>query len=90
MRISRHKKISNLSDDELKALKSLKSNDKIVICKADKGNCIVILDKESYRKKAEEILKVEQFEKLNSEKFHREKEENVEQIYIYIISTRSN
>lgn len=48
MRTSKHKKISNLSDEELAALKSLKSNNNIVICKADKGNCIVILDKEAY------------------------------------------
>ncbi|CAF4780152.1 unnamed protein product, partial [Rotaria sp. Silwood2] len=57
MRTSKHKKISNLSDEELAALKSLKSNNNIVICKADKGNSIVILDKETYIKKAEEILK---------------------------------
>ncbi|CAF4527878.1 unnamed protein product, partial [Rotaria sp. Silwood2] len=84
MRISRHKKISNLSDDELKALKSLKSNDKIVICKADKGNSIIILDKESYQEKAEEILKGKQFQKLNSDKFHREQEETLNK-YIYTL-----
>ena len=82
MRISRYKKFSNLSDDEQNALKSLKSNDKIVICKADKGNCIVVLDKESYREKAEEILRGEQFEKLGSDKFHREQEEALNK-YIY-------
>jgi sugar-specific transcriptional regulator TrmB len=74
MRTSKHKKISNLSDEELVALKSLKSNNNIVICKADKGNCIVILDKESYIKKAEEILQGKQFEVLNSKNFHRERE----------------
>ena len=37
---SKHKKISNLSDEELAALKTLISNKNIVICKADKGNCI--------------------------------------------------
>jgi sugar-specific transcriptional regulator TrmB len=67
----------NLSDEELAALKSLKSNDSIVICKADKGNCIVILDKESYMKKAEDILKGQQFEMLKDDKFHRKREEEL-------------
>ncbi|CAF3828851.1 unnamed protein product [Rotaria sp. Silwood1] len=64
IRASKHKKLSNLSDEELAALKSLKSNTNTVICKADKGSCIVILDKEAYMKKAEDILKGEQFEPL--------------------------
>ena len=73
MRISKHKKISNLSDEEPAALKSLKSNNNIVICKADKGNCIAILDKEAYMKKAEDILKGQQFKPLSNDKFHRER-----------------
>ncbi|CAF3175566.1 unnamed protein product, partial [Rotaria sp. Silwood2] len=78
MRTSKHKKISNLSNEELAALKALKSNNNIVICKADKGNCIVILDKESYMKKAEEILKGEQFQALdNNNKFHQKREEEL-------------
>jgi hypothetical protein len=48
----KHKKINNLSDEELAALKSINN---IVICKADKGNSIVILDREVYMKKAEDI-----------------------------------
>ncbi|CAF1377375.1 unnamed protein product [Rotaria sordida] len=62
MRTSKHKKINNLSDEELAALKSLKSNNNIVICKADKG---------------------EQFEQLNSDKFHLEREEELNK---YILS----
>ena len=85
MRTSKHKKISNLSDEELKALKSLKSNNNIVICKADKGNCIVILDKEAYMKKAEEILKGKQFEPLNNDKFHREREEELNKYILLIV-----
>jgi hypothetical protein len=77
MRTSKRKKIRNLSDEELAALKSLKSNESIVICKADKGNCIVILDKESYIEKAEEILKGKQFEMLRDDKFHRKREEEL-------------
>ncbi|CAF4600906.1 unnamed protein product [Rotaria sp. Silwood2] len=82
IRTSKHKKISNLSKEELTALKSLKSNNNIIICKADKGNSIVILDKEIYMKKAEEILKGKQFEPLNNDKFHREQEEKLNK-YIF-------
>jgi hypothetical protein len=71
---SKHKKIKNLSDEELAALKSLRSNNNIVICKADKGNSIVILDREVYRKKAEDILKGKQFEELKNDKFYLERE----------------
>ncbi|CAF5011502.1 unnamed protein product [Rotaria sp. Silwood1] len=83
MRTSKHKKINNLSDEELAALKSLKLNNNIVICKADKGNSIVILDREVYMKKAEDILKGEQFEQLNSDTFHLEREEELNK---YILS----
>ena len=74
MRTAKRKKISNLSDEEVAALKSLKSNKNIVICKADKGNCIVVLDKEAYLRKAEEILRGQQFEALKDAKFHQERE----------------
>ncbi|CAF2086784.1 unnamed protein product [Rotaria magnacalcarata] len=82
MHTSKHKKISNLSDEELAALKSLKSNNNIVICKADKGNCIVILDKEAYMEKAEDVLKGKQFEPLRNDKFHRKREEKLNK-YIF-------
>ena len=42
-----------------------KKNNNIIICKADKGNCIVILDKEDYIEKAKEILRKKQFMKTN-------------------------
>jgi hypothetical protein len=83
MSTSKHKKIRNLSDEELAALKSLKSNKNIVICKADKGNSVVILDREIYMKKAEEILKGEQFQLLNNDKFHGEREKELNR---YILS----
>ena len=75
MSASKNKKIRNLSDEELSALKSLKSNKNIVICKSDKGNSVVILDREAYLKKAEDILKGEQFQQLDSDKCHLEREE---------------
>ena len=82
MRTSKHKKISNLSDEELAALKTLKLNNNIVICKADKGNCIVILNKDAYMRKAENILKGKQFVPLDNEKFHREREQELNK-YIF-------
>ncbi|CAF3386823.1 unnamed protein product [Rotaria sp. Silwood2] len=84
MRSCKRKKFSNLSDDELKSLKSLKSNKNIVIAKADKGNSIVILDKESYIKKAEQILKGNQFQEINNKNYHQERENELNK-YIYAL-----
>ena len=61
MKSVENKKIRNVSDDEFNALKSLQGNDKTIICQAEKGNCIVILDKTDYFKRAEQILKLKQF-----------------------------
>ena len=61
MKSIKKKNIRNISDDEFNALKSLKNNQNIVICRADKGNCIVVLNKDDYNKKAEDILKLKQF-----------------------------
>jgi len=82
IRSSKNKRFSNLSPEELKALKSLKSNKDIMICKADKGNSIVVLDKETYMSKSEEILKGKQFEPLKNESFHKKREEELNK-YIY-------
>ena len=90
MRTSGHKKISNLSDKKLAALKSLKFNINIVIYKADKGNCIVILDKEVYIKKAEDILKGEQFELLSNDKFHRQREKELNKYIFSLLKRRSS
>ena len=57
----KNKKIRNISDDEFKAITSLKKNKDIIICKADKGNCVVILDRTDYIKKATDILNQKQF-----------------------------
>ena len=82
MRSSKNKKMSNLSLEELEALKALKSYKNIFICKADKGNCIVVLDRETYMSKSEEILKGKQFVPLKDESFHRKREEELNK-YIY-------
>ena len=47
---------SNLNSDEAKALINLTKQKDIIIQKADKGNTVVILDKESYTEKMNELL----------------------------------
>ena len=46
----------NLNSDEAKALINLTKQKDIIIQKADKGNTVVILDKESYTEKMNELL----------------------------------
>ena len=46
----------NLSEEEISAIKELKSYDDIVILNADKGNCTVVLDKTKYHKKVSILL----------------------------------
>ena len=48
---------SNSSKDEFESLCKLKNENNLVIQKADKGNTIVILDKDSYLKSVETLLK---------------------------------
>ncbi|CAF1232434.1 unnamed protein product [Adineta steineri] len=55
-------------DLKLAAIKSLKSNKNTIICKVDKG---------TYMKKAEVILKGVHFQELNSDKFHIERDEEL-------------
>ena len=46
----------NLSKEELSALTSLSKNKDIVIQKSDNGNSVVIVDKETYSKRMENLL----------------------------------
>ena len=48
--------ISNLNEEEHQALKQLKEDKSVVLLKADKGNAIVIMDKNDYYKKVKELL----------------------------------
>ena len=55
----------NLSKEELVALASLSKNKDIVIQKSDKGNSVVIVDKETYIKRMENLLSDERkFERV--------------------------
>ena len=49
--------LSNLSKNEFESLCKLKNENNLVIQKVDKGNTIVILDKDSYLKSVETLLK---------------------------------
>ena len=46
----------NISKEESKALHELKKDRSRVIMKADKGNCLVVLDREEYDSKMESLL----------------------------------
>ena len=46
---------SNTSKEEREALRTLQTNDQIIILPADKGNATVILDKDEYERKARDI-----------------------------------
>ena len=47
----------NLSKDEFESLCTLKNENNLAIQKTDKGNAIVILDKDSYLKSVKTLLK---------------------------------
>ena len=59
------KNVSNLTKEELATLNKLKKRTDIVFCKPDKGNGIVVLNKEDYTSKVKDILSdVKKFKKL--------------------------
>ena len=59
---------SNLSKDELKALHNLRKQKHLVIQKADKGNTVVITEKNAYINKMKEIVSdTTKFEQINIE-----------------------
>ena len=47
---------NNLTKDEFNALKQLASNNDIIVQKADKGNAIVLINREVYKSRMKEIL----------------------------------
>ena len=49
-------KQQNLANEERRALKKLKSDENIVIIKADKGNCTVVMNKTDYRNQVQEMI----------------------------------
>jgi hypothetical protein len=62
------KKEQNLLPDEINALKTLKADKSIIIQKSDKGNSVVLLNKETYEQRMEELLAdATKFHKVNVE-----------------------
>ena len=52
----RKRPVSNFSEAELNALENLAKNKNLVIQKADKGNTVVIINKNDYKTKIKDIL----------------------------------
>ena len=66
----KNKPKNNLSEIDLQALNSLLQNKDIIIQKTDKGNTIVVIDKDAYKKKTKAIISnPSKFEKLDEERF---------------------
>ncbi|CAF1119945.1 unnamed protein product, partial [Didymodactylos carnosus] len=56
LKMNKQKKLINVSPNEIQALRSLSKDKSIVVMKADKGNACVVMDKEQYKQKVEELL----------------------------------
>ena len=59
-----NKKQANVSKEELKAMKELKLDTNRLILTVDKGVALVVLDKEDYIKKAEDLLEDNTYKKI--------------------------
>ena len=67
---------SNLKRNEWKALRELKRNKEIVILNADKGKCLVVMDRSEYIRKMEEKLADEMtYKKIEKDPTYEIKEE---------------
>ena len=51
-----HTPRSNITKEELKAIKEMRNDNTRVILTADKGMSMVVMDRDEYVKKAEELL----------------------------------
>ena len=63
----------NITREEQRALRELKKDDTRVILTADKGVCLVVLDKEEYIKKAEELLQEKTYKIIPTDPTNRQK-----------------
>ena len=67
---------SNLSKEERQAMKNLKEDESIVIVPADKGKCLVVMDKDEYIKKMEDKLSdVSTYKRIEKDPTNEIKEE---------------
>ena len=63
----------NITREEQRALRELKKDDTRVFLTADKGVCLVVLDREEYIKKAEELLKEKTYKIIPTDPTNRQK-----------------
>ena len=59
-----NKRQANVSKEELKALKELKLDNNRLILTVDKGVALVVIDKDDYIKKVEDLLKENTYKKI--------------------------
>ena len=59
-----NKRQANVGKEDLKALKELKSDNSRLILTANKGVALVVIDKEEYVNKAEDLLKESSYKKI--------------------------
>ena len=63
----------NISREEQRALRELRKDDTRVILTADKGVCLVVMDKEEYIGKTEELLKEKTYKIIPTDPTNRQK-----------------
>ena len=68
----------NIIREEQRALRELKKDDTRVILTADKGMCLVVLDKDEYIRKAEELLKEKTYKIIPTDPTNRQKKRLVQ------------
>ena len=64
---------SNITKEAQKALKELKKDTNRVILTADKGTCVVVMDKEEYINKAQDLLKEETYRIIPEDPTNKQK-----------------
>jgi hypothetical protein len=75
------KPVSNLTKKEREAIKELNNNDSIVITPADKGKCIVVMDRDEYeRKMLEKLADETTYKEIVEDPTMKIKEELTEQL----------
>ena len=65
----------NITREEQRALRELKNDDTRIILTADKGVCLVVMDKEEYIEKTEELLKEKTYKIIPTDPTNRKKEQ---------------
>ena len=63
----------NITREEQRALRELKKDDTRVILTADKGVCLLVVDKDEYIRKAEELLKEKTYKIIPTDPTNRQK-----------------